>query len=87
MIIKKDKDCKLSGLGWSNSSSCNLCIIKDEATSYSISSCYFIARFAEGKPSSYKECIKNASDTNSKWIEYKADVNKCRAEFGVACEY
>ena len=43
--------------------------------------------FAEGKPSSYKECIKNASDTNSKWIEYKADVNKCRAEFGVACEY
>ena len=43
--------------------------------------------FAEGKPSSYKECIKNASDTNSKWIEYKADVNKCRAEFGVAGEY
>ena len=43
--------------------------------------------FAEGKPSSYKECIKNASDTNSKWIEYKADVNKCGAEFGVACEY
>ena len=43
--------------------------------------------FAEGKPKTYKECIKNASDTNSKWIEYKADVNKCRAEFGVACEY
>ena len=36
--------------------------------------------FAEGKPSTYKECIKNASDTNSKWIEYKA-------EFGVAGEY
>ena len=43
--------------------------------------------FAEGKPKTYKECIKNASDTNSKWIEYKADVNKCRAEFGVAGEY
>ncbi len=42
---------------------------------------------AEGKPKTYKECIKNASDTNSKWIEYKADVNKCRAEFGVAGEY
>ena len=43
--------------------------------------------FAEGKPKTYKECIKNASDINSKWIEYKADVNKCRAEFGVAGEY
>ena len=42
--------------------------------------------FAEGKPKTYKECIKNASDTNSKWIEYKADVNKCRAEFDVAGE-
>ena len=43
--------------------------------------------FAEGKPKTYKECIKNASDNNSKWIEYKADVNKCRAIFDVAGEY
>ena len=43
--------------------------------------------FAEGKPKTYKECIKNASDTNSKWIEYKAEVNKCRAIFDVAGEY
>ena len=43
--------------------------------------------FAEGKPKTYKECIKNASDINSKWIEYKADVNKCRAIFDVAGEY
>ena len=42
---------------------------------------------AEGKPNTYKECVKKASDINSKWIEYKADVNKCRAEFGVAGEY
>ena len=42
---------------------------------------------AEGKPKTYKECIKNASDTNSKWIEYEGDVNKCRALFGVAGEY
>ncbi len=42
---------------------------------------------AEGKPKTYKECIKNASDTNSKWIEYKADVNKCRSKFGIAGEY
>jgi len=46
-----------------------------------------LSALAEGKPKTYKECIKNASDTNSKWIEYKADVNKCRAEFGVAGEY
>ena len=43
--------------------------------------------FAEGKPKTYKECIKNASDTNTKWFEYKDDVNKCRAEFGIAGEY
>ena len=42
---------------------------------------------ADGKPNTYKECVKNASDINSKWIEYRADVNKCRAEFGVAGEY
>ena len=43
---KKDKECKLSGLCSSsgcNDSRCNLCIINDEATSYNISSCYFIA--------------------------------------------
>ena len=43
--------------------------------------------FAEGKPKTYKECIKNASHNNSKWIEYKDDVNKCTVEFGVAGEY
>ena len=43
--------------------------------------------FAEGKPKTYNECIKNASDNNSKWIEYKADVNKCRAIFDIAGEY
>ena len=45
------------------------------------------AAFAEGKPKTYKECIKNASDNNTKWFEYKDDVNKCRAEFGIAGEY
>ena len=42
---------------------------------------------AEGKPNTYKECVKNASDTNSKWIEYRTDVNKCRAKFNVTGEY
>ena len=39
------------------------------------------------KPLTYQECIKKASDINSKWIEYKADVNECRAEFDVPGEY
>jgi len=38
-------------------------------------------------PTTYKECIQRASDINSKWIEYRYDVNKCRAKFGVAGEY
>ena len=42
---------------------------------------------AEGKPNTYKECVKNASDTNSKWIEYRTDVNKCRVKFNVPGEY
>ena len=43
--------------------------------------------FAEGKPKTYKECIKNASDINSKWIKYRTDVNKCRAKFDVPGKY
>ena len=42
---------------------------------------------AEGKPNTYKECVKNASDVNSKWIEYRNDVNKCRAKFNVPGKY
>ena len=38
-------------------------------------------------PTTYKECIQRASDINSKWIEYRDDVNKCRATFGVLGEY
>ena len=37
--------------------------------------------YAEEKPKTYKECIKNALDNNSKWFEYRDEVNKCRAEF------
>ena len=38
-------------------------------------------------PTTYKECILRVSDINSKWIEYRDDVNKCRAKFDVAGEY
>ncbi len=39
------------------------------------------------EPNTYNECIKKASDINDKWIEYKADVNKCRDRFGIPGEY
>ena len=38
-------------------------------------------------PNTYSECIQKASDINEKWIEYKADVNKCRDKFGIPGEY
>ena len=38
-------------------------------------------------PNTYSECIQKASDINDKWIEYKADVNKCRNKFGIPGEY
>ena len=38
-------------------------------------------------PNTYSECIQRASDINDKWIEYKADVNKCRDKFGIPGEY
>ena len=38
-------------------------------------------------PNTYSECIQKASDVNEKWIEYKADVNKCRDKFGIPGEY
>ena len=38
-------------------------------------------------PNTYSECIQKASDINDKWIEYKADVNKCRDNFGIPGEY
>ena len=38
-------------------------------------------------PTTYKECIQRASDINSKWINYKVDVNKCRAKFDIYGKY
>ena len=53
-----------------------------------------IPAIAEGKdqkmvraPNTYSECIQKASDINDKWIDYKADVNKCRDKFGIPSEY
>ena len=38
-------------------------------------------------PNTYNECIQKASDVNDQWIEYKADVNKCRNKFGIPGVY
>ena len=38
-------------------------------------------------PNTYNECIQKASDVNDMWIEYKADVNKCRDKFSIPGEY
>ena len=38
-------------------------------------------------PTTYKECIQRASDINSKWVDYQADVNRCRAKFDVPGNY
>ena len=53
-----------------------------------------IPAISEGKdhktakaPNTYSECIQKASDINDKWIDYKADVNKCRDKFGIPGEY
>ena len=38
-------------------------------------------------PNTYSECIQKASDINDRWIDYKADVNKCRNRFGIPGKY
>ena len=38
-------------------------------------------------PTTYKECIQKASDINSKWIEYRVDVNDCRSRYGIPGQY
>ena len=38
-------------------------------------------------PTTYKECIQRASDINSKWIEYRVDVNDCRSKYGIPGQY
>ena len=58
---------------------------------------YFLCNLpaiAEGKDqkilrtaNTYNEYIQKASDINDKWIEYKADFNKCRDKSGISGEY
>ena len=35
----------------------------------------------------YEKCVLSASQRNTKWTQYKVDVNNCRAEFGIQGEY
>ena len=35
----------------------------------------------------YEKCVTAASERNTKWTQYRVDVNKCRAEFNVPGSY
>ena len=35
----------------------------------------------------YEQCVLAASERNTKWTQYRVDVNNCRAEFGIQGEY
>ena len=35
----------------------------------------------------YERCVLVASERNTKWTQYRVDVNNCRAEFGIPDEY
>ena len=39
------------------------------------------------QPKTYDACVLAASERNTKWSQYKLDVNKCRAEFAIPGEY
>ena len=39
------------------------------------------------EPETYERCVLAASQRNTKWSQYRVDVNKCRAEFGIQGEY
>ena len=39
------------------------------------------------EPETYEKCILAASQRNTKWSQYRVDVNSCRAEFGIQGEY
>ncbi len=39
------------------------------------------------EPKTYEKCVLAASERNTKWTQYRADVNRCRAEFHVPGKY
>ncbi|QNJ28155.1 hypothetical protein SynA1524_00445 [Synechococcus sp. A15-24] len=39
------------------------------------------------EPKTYEGCVLAASQKNTKWTQYRVDVNHCRAEFGIPGEY
>ncbi len=39
------------------------------------------------EPKTYDACVLAASERNTKWSQYRVDVNKCRAEFAIPGEY
>ena len=39
------------------------------------------------EPKTYEKCVLAASQRNTKWTQYKVDVNNCRDQFGIQGEY
>lgn len=39
------------------------------------------------EPKTYEKCVLAASESNTKWSQYRVDVNKCRAEFNIPGKY
>ena len=35
----------------------------------------------------YEKCVLDASERNTKWAQYRVDVNICRAEFDIPGKY
>ena len=38
-------------------------------------------------PKTYEKCVLAASERNTKWTQYRVDVNNCRAKYGMPGEY
>ena len=58
-----------------------------------IPAAYPIAQAAEEnapqkqEPITYKKCVLAASESNTKWAQYREDVNTCRAKFNIPGRY
>ena len=63
------------------------------AVSTTISTAYPVVQSAEVDDSqqkelkTYEKCVAAASERNTKWTQYRVDVNKCRDKFGVPGKY
>ena len=63
------------------------------AVSTTISTTYPVVQAAEvddlrqKESKTYEKCVTSASERNTKWTQYRVDVNKCRDKFEVPGKY